>query len=121
MKLAGGTEHHSEALDLNEFIGQSDEYAEDVTLGDAVFKVMNLLGSTHPFHVLRVGELRRWIREGHYDRIVRGEYQRRSEDQRAYTEDAREAATYYGNTVRKGISKLSRFLDEALKGGPVEL
>ncbi|NIR44524.1 MAG: M48 family metallopeptidase [Gemmatimonadetes bacterium] len=121
MKLAGGTEHHSEALDLNEFIGQSDEYAEDVTLGDAVFKVMNLLGSTHPFHVLRVGELRRWIREGHYDRIVRGEYQRRSEDARAYSEDAREAATYYGNAVRKGIAKLSRFLDEAIKGGPVEL
>ncbi|HSG80694.1 MAG TPA: M48 family metallopeptidase [Gemmatimonadota bacterium] len=121
MKLAGGTEHHSEALNLNEFILQSDEYEEDENLGDTVFKVMNLLGSTHPFHVLRVGELRRWIRAGHYDRIMRGEYVRRSEDQRAYREDAKEAASYYGTAVKKGISKLSQFLDEALKGGPVEL
>lgn len=121
MKLAGGTEHHSEALNLNEFILQSDEYEEDENLGDAVFKVMNLLGSTHPFHVLRVGELRRWVRAGHYDRILRGEYVRRSEEQRAYREDAKEAATYYGTAVKKGISKLSQFLDEALKGGPVEL
>jgi Zn-dependent protease with chaperone function len=121
MKLAGGTEHHSEALNLNEFILQSDEYEEDENLGDAVFKVMNLLGSTRPFHVLRVGELRRWVRAGHYDRILRGEYVRRSEEQRAYREDAKEAATYYGTAVKKGISKLSQFLDEALKGGPVEL
>jgi Zn-dependent protease with chaperone function len=121
MKLAGGTDHHSDALNLGEFIQQSDEYEEDESLGDAVFKVMNLLGSTHPFHVLRVGELRRWIREGHYDRIIRGEYVRRSESQRAYKEDAKEAASYYSNAVKKGISKLSAFLDDALKGGPVDL
>ncbi len=82
---------------------------------------MNLLGSTHPFHVLRVGELRRWIREGHYDRVLRGEYLRRSDEPRAYREDAREAVSYYGGTVKKAIRKLSRFLDEAAHGGPVEL
>ena len=121
MKLAGGSHHHGASLNLNEFILQSDEYEEDEGLGDAVFKVMNLLGSTHPFHVLRVGELRRWIRAGNYDRILRGEYQRRSEDQRAYADDAKEAASYYGSTVKKGISKLSRFLDDALKGDPIDL
>ena len=121
MKLAGGTDHHSEAMNLNEFIQQSDEYEDDESLGDAVFKVMNLLGSTHPFHVLRVGELRRWVREGHYDRIIRGEYVRRSEAQRAYKDDAKEAASYYSSAVKKGISKLSAFLDDALKGGPVDL
>jgi Zn-dependent protease with chaperone function len=121
MKLAGGTEHHSETLDLGEFIRQSDEYEDDEDLSDAVFKVMNLLGSTHPFHVLRVAELRRWIREGHYDRIVRGEYQRRSEEPRAYREDAKEAVSYYGTAVKTAIRKVSQALDEALKGGPVDL
>jgi Zn-dependent protease with chaperone function len=121
MKLAGGSHHHGESLNLNEFIRQSDEYEEDESLGDAVFKVMNLLGSTHPFHVLRVGELRRWIREGHYDRIMRGEYIRRSEEPRKYREDAKEAASYYGTTVKKAFQKVSRALDDALKGGPTEL
>ncbi len=121
MKLAGGSHHHGDDLNLAEFMRQAEEYEEDESLADAVFKVMNLIGSTHPFHVLRVGELRRWIREGHYDRILRGEYARRSEEPRAYREDARDAAAYYGGTLKKAIRKLSRALDEAAQGGPTEL
>ena len=121
MKLAGGSHHYGDSLNLNEFLQQAEDYEEDETLADAVFKVMNLLGSTHPFHVLRVGELQRWIREGHYDRVLRGEYIRRSEEPRAYREEARDAVSYYGGTLKKAIRKLSRFLDEAAQGGPVEL
>jgi len=121
MKLAGGSHDYADSLDLGEFMRQSEEYEEDENLADAVFKVMNLLGSTHPFHVLRVGELRRWIREGHYDRILRGEYMRRGQESRAYRHDARDAAAYYGSSVKRSLRKLSRFLDEAAKGGPVEL
>lgn len=121
MKLAGGSPHHGQDLDLGEFLKQAEEYEEDESLADAVFKVMNLLSSTHPFHVLRVGELRRWIREGHYDRILRGEYIRRVDEPRAYKEDAKEAASYYGDTLKKAIRKVSRALDEAASGGPVEL
>lgn len=121
MKLAGGSHQYGQDLNLNEFIQQSDDYEEDASLGDAVFKVMNLLGSTHPFHVLRVGELRRWIREGHYDRIIRGEYLKRSEEPRKYREDAKEAASYYGSAVKKAVQKVSRALDDALKGKPTDL
>jgi Zn-dependent protease with chaperone function len=121
MKLAGGSQQHGHDLNLSEFMRQAEEYEEDEDLANAVFKVMNLLGSTHPFHVLRVGELRRWIREGHYDRILRGEYARRSERPRAYREDAREAAAYYGETLKKAIRKVSRALDDMARGGPVEL
>ena len=121
MKLAGGTDHHSDALNLGEFLIQAEEYEEDKDLADVVFKVMNLLGSTHPFHVLRVAEMQRWIREGHYDRILRGEYQRRSEQKRAYKEDAKEAASYYGVALKKAFRKVSRALDETLRGGTDEL
>lgn len=121
MKLAGGTDHHSDALNLGEFLIQAEEYEEDKDLADVVFKVMNLLGSTHPFHVLRVAEMQRWIREGHYDRILRGEYQRRSEQKRAYKEDAKEAASYYGVALKNAFRKVSRALDETLRGGTDEL
>lgn len=121
MKLAGGSHHHGEDLNLAEFMRQAEEYDQDESIADAVFKVMNLIGSTHPFHVLRVGELRRWIREGNYDRILRGEYVRRSEQQRAYREDAREAAAHYGSALKKAIRKLSQALDEAAQGEPTEL
>lgn len=121
MKLAGGSHDYADSLNLNEFMLQAEEYEDDASLADAVFKVMNLLGSTHPFHVLRVGELRRWIREGHYDRILRGEYIRRGQESRAYREDARDAAAYYGSSVKGALRKLSRFLDEAAQRGPIEL
>lgn len=121
MKLAGGTEHHAEGLDLNQFLLQAEEYEEDEDVADVVFKVMNLLGATHPFHVLRVAEMRRWIREGHYDRILRGEYQRRGEEKRAYTKDAKEAASYYGGALKSAFKKLSKALDETLRGGPTEI
>ncbi len=121
MKLAGGSHHHGESLNLGEFLAQAEEYEEDENLANEVFKVLQLLGSTHPFHVLRVGAMRRWIREGHYDRILRGEYPRRGEEPRAYREEAKEAAAHYGNTFKKALSKISRALDEAARGGPVEL
>jgi Zn-dependent protease with chaperone function len=121
MKLAGGSHDYADSLNLNEFMLQAEEYEDDESLADAVFKVMNLLGSTHPFHVLRVGELQRWIREGHYDRILRGEYPRKGQESRAYREDARDAAAYYGSSVKSALRKLSRFLDEAAQRGPTEL
>ena len=121
MKLAGGTHHHGADLELHEFLIQTREYEEDEGLANEVFKVLQLLGSTHPFHVLRVGEMGRWIKEGHYDRILRGEYPKRGEEPRAYGEEAKEAAAYYTGSLKKAIRKISRALDEAAKRGPVEL
>ena len=121
MKLAGGSHHYGQDLDLSEFLIQAQEYEDDENLANEVFKVLQLLGSTHPFHVIRVGEMRRWIREGHYDRIVRGEYPKRGEEPRAYREEATEAASYYGDALKKAIRKISRALDEAAKGPPVDL
>ena len=121
MKLAGGSHHHGADLELSEFLTQAQEYEDDANLANEVFKVLQLLGSTHPFHVIRVSEMRRWIREGHYDRVVRGEYPRRGEEPRAYKEEAKDAASYYGESLRKAIRKISRALDDAARGGPVDL
>ncbi len=93
MKLAGGT--LGETLNLNEFIKQADEYREGGDVADSVFKVLNLLMSTHPFPVLRVSELRDWIQSGDYDRILRGEYRRRGDERGAYTDDVSAAAKAY--------------------------
>ena len=62
LKLAGGGSR--EETDLNEFLRQADEYRQGGDVVDAVFKVLNLLGSTHPFHVLRVAEMRGLDRVG---------------------------------------------------------
>jgi Zn-dependent protease with chaperone function len=93
MKLAGGG--RPEENDLNEFLRQADEYRQSGDVADIVFKVLNLLGTTHPFHVLRAAEVRDWIEAGEYDRILRGEYRKRTDEQTPYAEDLAEAARAY--------------------------
>lgn len=111
MKLAGGT--RGETLDLDEFIAQSEEYREGGELLDSVYKVLNVLGATHPFAVVRVAELRDWIESGSYDRIVDGEYQRRDEDdERPYRKDLAEAASGYRDAAHEILEEVDAAVDK---------
>ena len=102
MHLAGGARGHEEDLDLDAFVAQSERYREEGDLLDSVYKVLNVLGSTHPFAVARVAELRSWIESGDYRRILDGDYPRRDEeDARAYREDLAEAAAGYRDSARE--------------------
>ena len=77
MKLAGGRQ--GEEMNVDEFFKQAEEYEQGGDLLDGILKVALLLGQTHPLPVLRVTELKRWITSGAYDRIMKGDYGRRSE------------------------------------------
>ena len=110
LKMAGGGTH--EESDLNEFLVQADEYRKGGDVADAVFKVLNLLGMTHPFHTLRAAELRDWIEAGDYDRVLRGEYRRRTDERRPYAEDLAEAARAY---KEEASDLMKEFRDAALK------
>lgn len=124
MKLAGGGTRAE--TDLHEFLKQADEYRTDGDLGDAVFKVLNLLGTTHPFHTLRAAEMRDWIEEGDYERILRGEYQRRGDPTAPYADDLRAATQSYregaqelfdqvGTAARDAAQKVRDTLTEAFR------
>lgn len=111
MKLAGGA--RGEHLDLDEFVAQSEEYRESGDLLDAVYKVLNALGATHPFAVVRVAELRAWVETGAYDRIMRGEYQRRDEeDTRLYREDLAEALKGYTDAAHEILDEVDATIDK---------
>ncbi len=110
MHLAGGM--RGETLDLDEFVAQSDEYRAGGDLLDAVYKVLNVLGQTHPFAVIRVAELREWIDSGAYDRVLAGEYQRRDEkDERPYREDLQEAMKGYKDAARELFDEVDAAVD----------
>ena len=87
-------------MNLDEFIIQAEEYRESGDVADQVFKVLNLMGQSHPFYVLRLAEIRSWIEEGEYDRIVRGEYAHRGDPDPAYTEDLSDAAKAYAASAK---------------------
>ena len=98
MKMAGGG--RDDDMSLPEFIRQAEAYRESGDMADQIFKVLNLLGQSHPFWVLRLSELRSWIEAGDYDRILRGEYPQRGDPDPAYAEDISEAASGYSESAR---------------------
>ena len=53
LKMAGGGE--DDEMNLDEFIIQAEEYRESGDVADQVFKVLNLMGQSHPFYVLQRG------------------------------------------------------------------
>ena len=105
LKMAGGGS--DEETSLPEFIRQAEEYREAGDLADQVFKVLALVMATHPFSVLRVSELRAWIESGDYDRVLRGEYQRRGDPDPSYAEDLSQAANAYGKGAKDVLGQMA--------------
>ncbi|GJM38136.1 MAG: hypothetical protein DHS20C19_15030 [Acidimicrobiales bacterium] len=100
MRLAGGS--RGEELDLASFIAQSDEYREDKDTIAGIYKVLAALGTTHPFAVVRVAELRDWIESGEYQAILDGDYRTPTDDEATpYTDDVGDAAAGYAASARR--------------------
>ena len=99
LKFAGGS--FAAQTNLNDFIQQAEEYREGGDIADQIFKVLNVLGATHPFPVIRVAEMRNWFETGDYERIVGGDYRRRGETETPYREDVAAAANAYRQTARE--------------------
>jgi Zn-dependent protease with chaperone function len=118
LKMAGGGD--TEQMNLNAFIQQAEEYRDSGDVADQVFKILNLMGTTHPFWVLRLSEIRSWIESGAYDRILRGDYPRRGEPDPSYQEDLREAAKAYSEGARDVLDQMAgaaRRMGESFFGG----
>lgn len=118
LKMAGGGD--ATQMNLEEFLAQAEEYRKGGDVADQVFKVLNLMGSTHPFYVLRVSELRSWLEAGEYDRILRGEYPRRGEPDPAYEEDLQAAARAYAEEAKgvvESVAEAARKVGEAFREG----
>ncbi|GAA4191399.1 M48 family metallopeptidase [Streptosporangium oxazolinicum] len=94
MKLAGGSRLHE--MNIEAFLDQAREYDTAGDVRDGLLKVLNLLGTTHPFAVSRVAELDKWRRGGEYETILAGDYPRRADDANAkVSEEIRAAARSY--------------------------
>jgi hypothetical protein len=105
---------------------QAAQYETQGGAWDTVMKVLNTVFREHPFNTVRAGELHRWIEGGAYDKILGGEYPKRSDaaSQRDLNTDFADAASYYGDEARAAFSKIGDVFDrakgafdDAFKGG----
>jgi Zn-dependent protease with chaperone function len=115
MKLAGGK--HAAEMSAEEFINQAEEYRSAGDLLDGVLKLALLVGQTHPFPVLRVAELRRFIDSGDYEKIINGEYMRRGDEPNSsWFESVRATAADYKESLDASADPLFSTLRD-LGGG----
>lgn len=110
MKMAAGVRGPQAGgeMHLDPFMTQANEYLQTNEGLDVVYKILNTLGLSHPMHTVRAAELQQWVAGGAYERILRGEYTRRSEEKdRSLREDLREAGTYYRDEFKDVAAKVS--------------
>jgi Zn-dependent protease with chaperone function len=88
----------AEDLNLDAFIAQGMEYTEGGSGLERVTKLLQDLQLTHPMPVRRVRLLLDWVREGDYDRMVRGDYLRRGEEPTA-REETDAATAFYADRI----------------------
>jgi Zn-dependent protease with chaperone function len=96
MVIAAG--EAADDLNLDAFIAQGMDYSVGGSGLDRLTKLLQDLRVTHPMPVRRVRILLDWVREGEYDRMVRGDYLRRGEEPSA-REEADAATVYYGERI----------------------
>jgi Zn-dependent protease with chaperone function len=80
-KLAGGSRRVLPELNIEAILEQADDYDEgDGSWKNKWMKIKMTLEKTHPFPILRVREIMNWVESGEYERILNGDYLRKSED-----------------------------------------
>src|SRR6478735_12117907 len=109
MVMAGGAA--SRKLSLDAFVKQANEYVEWEPGWDKLMRFTRELTMTHPYPVLRISELMKWVRSGDYDRIMSGEFRKRGSKAEA-RDEAAGASEYYSDKFKtifkeagEGVSK----------------
>ncbi len=89
----------ADQLDLDAFMAQAMEYENWEDSHDRVRRFFNEINATHSYSVRRVSEIMKWVQSGEYDRIIRGEYRKRSDP--VYPRDeASDAMEFYAERFR---------------------
>lgn len=114
MKLAGGS--NLSDMDINEFFVQAAEYERSGGVLDSVHKLLNLMGQSHPFPVIRLAELKTWVDSGSYNRILSGDYLRRDQDgEDDVMQNIRDAANRYKEDWNNSQDPLAETLRSAME------
>jgi Zn-dependent protease with chaperone function len=95
----------ADQLNLDAFMAQAMEYDNWEDSHDRVRRFFLEIGATHPYSVRRVSQVMQWVRSGDYDRIQRGEYRRRGEEQPP-REEAGDAVQFYAERFRALFQEL---------------
>jgi Zn-dependent protease with chaperone function len=113
LKMAGGPAA-GDHISVEAFIEQAQHYEGSDELADKVWQVINTAFRTHPFGTVRAAELQRWVASGEYNKILNGDYRRRSDASTPpLSEDYVDAVGYYGQQARGTMNSINDVFDRA--------
>ena len=110
MKLAGGSA--IDQMRVDEFVKQAQEYHRAGSAIDGIFKLLNVLRRSHPLHVTRLAELKKWAEEGEYRQILKGEYPRRDGQEQPLYESLKDGAKSYQDAYESSEEPLMKFFSD---------
>ena len=113
LKMAGGKEY-GDVISVDAFMDQARTYETQGDLADRIWQIINTAFRTHPFGTVRAAELQRWIDSGGYDKILRGDYRRRTDAATPpFSDDFVDAAGYYGDQAKGAMETISGVIGRA--------
>jgi Zn-dependent protease with chaperone function len=95
----------ADQLDLDAFMAQAMQYENWEDSHDRVRRFFNEINATHSYAVRRVSEVMKWVQSGEYDRIIRGEYRKRSDPVNP-RDEASDAMEFYAERFRAMFREL---------------
>jgi len=113
MKMAGGP--HIGEMDINLFLEQAAEYETAGDALDGVYKLLNLMGQSHPFPVIRLPEIKSWVDKGAYQRVLDGDYPKGNKQETPLKDFWQKAGDQYKSDMDKSNDPLVKGLNEAGK------
>ncbi len=113
LKMAGGKEW-GDTISVDAFIEQARHYEGNADFADKVWQVINTAFRTHPFGTVRAAELQRWIDSGDYQKVLAGDYRRRSDASTPpLSDDYVDAAGYYSQQARGAVDSFNEVISRA--------
>jgi len=115
MKMAGAEDLSQ--VNLNDFFAQAQEYESQKTLLDSVHKIFGQMKLSHPYPVVRLGELKTWAASGAFKAILEGDYIRRgTKDDFQAKNDAKQGYDYYRQEFKKSDDPILRVINQVGEG-----
>jgi len=109
MKLAGGTDIAK--MDINEFFRQAADYEKGGDVIDSVYKLFNTIWQKHPFPVIRLTEIKTWVDNGAYQKILEGNFAQRANGQEDFFKHIKDAADQYKEDLNKSDDPLNHMVN----------
>jgi Zn-dependent protease with chaperone function len=112
--MAGGIRGREGEVDVEALKAQSAEYLDAEGL-DSFFKFMSTARQTHPFPVIRVAELTKFMTDGPYESIMAGDYVRRG-DEPPLAYDLDQARKGFSGSAQKVFTNADDYVNKTLFG-----